>query len=69
MKWWMSGAAVTCVGLVLSALLWTERSAGVVRAQEGKDRQRTITTTGMGGGQIHQFGQSRYLQLGLKFYF
>ena len=32
-------------------------------------RNALITTTGMGGGQIHQFGQSRYLQLGLKLYF
>jgi hypothetical protein len=32
-------------------------------------RQSLITATGNGGGQIHQFGQSRYLQLGLKLYF
>jgi hypothetical protein len=32
-------------------------------------RNALITATGNGGGQIHQFGQSRYLQLGLKLYF
>jgi hypothetical protein len=50
----------------------TANSFGITTAQGFKLyrlRNSTITTTGMGGGQIHQFGQSRYLQLGLKLYF